>query len=335
MQELLSLTVSSTPTRFNYNDQQQIPGSVTLGQLGSNSALAVVHDRGYREGWGQLSHDDSHEIPSSRSKLVSPGTFSIVASGFGQRASPAMEHRALTGNDSTGVGSTAHRLRRVQAQKMTQSGTQTHRREPKWIVPRSKAPEDPTVLLGQKKSDKKHGSPITSLSLSAAHAANFYFSISPPFAVHRLISRWMNMLHRRGLLWSKTQEAAPTPSFKSRQSLNLVLSSHSPESPLGGDDVVEQPLATNSVNVRDIDGQTALLWAAKKGQLPPKEIHPPKEIMFKFTSSTGFPYFQIAHPRFQVSFAHSTSSASSIICGLLNKHICPADVERLLFHPRT
>lgn len=37
---------------------------------------------------------------------------------------------------------------------------------------------------------------------------------------------------------------------------------------ISGDDVVEQLLATDSVNVRDIDSQTALLWAAKKGQLP-------------------------------------------------------------------
>jgi ankyrin repeat protein len=38
-------------------------------------------------------------------------------------------------------------------------------------------------------------------------------------------------------------------------------------SPISGYDDVDQLLATNSVNVRDVDGQTILLCAAKKGQL--------------------------------------------------------------------
>lgn len=120
----------------------------------SNSALVVVHDRGYREGCGQLSQDDSHEIPRSGSKLVSPNTFGIVASGFGESASPTMEHRAPTGNDSTGVGSTAPPAAKVQAQKMTQSGTQTHRREPKWIVPRSRPQKTPRFCWDR--SDSSH-----------------------------------------------------------------------------------------------------------------------------------------------------------------------------------
>jgi ankyrin repeat protein len=36
---------------------------------------------------------------------------------------------------------------------------------------------------------------------------------------------------------------------------------------ISGDDLVEQLLATDTIIVRDGDGQTALLWAAKKGQL--------------------------------------------------------------------
>lgn len=38
-------------------------------------------------------------------------------------------------------------------------------------------------------------------------------------------------------------------------------------SPINSHDVVDQLLATNSVNVRDLDGHAVLLWAAKKGQL--------------------------------------------------------------------
>jgi ankyrin repeat protein len=37
---------------------------------------------------------------------------------------------------------------------------------------------------------------------------------------------------------------------------------------ISGHGVVDQLLATNSVNVRDTDGETVLLWAAKKGRLP-------------------------------------------------------------------
>jgi ankyrin repeat protein len=37
---------------------------------------------------------------------------------------------------------------------------------------------------------------------------------------------------------------------------------------ISGHDLVEQLLATNTINARDGDGQTVLLWAAKKGQLP-------------------------------------------------------------------
>jgi hypothetical protein len=34
---------------------------------------------------------------------------------------------------------------------------------------------------------------------------------------------------------------------------------------ISGDDLVEQLIATNTINIRDGDGQTALLLAAKKG----------------------------------------------------------------------
>jgi hypothetical protein len=76
----------------------------------SNSAL-VAHDRGYREGGGQLSQDESHEVSGWRSKSVSPDTSGIAAGSFEQstrEASPAAEHRTLTRNETlTGAASTA------------------------------------------------------------------------------------------------------------------------------------------------------------------------------------------------------------------------------------
>jgi hypothetical protein len=36
---------------------------------------------------------------------------------------------------------------------------------------------------------------------------------------------------------------------------------------ISGDEVVEQLIATNSVDMRDADGETAPFWAAKKGKL--------------------------------------------------------------------
>jgi hypothetical protein len=111
----------------------------------------VVHDRGYREGCGQLSQDDSHEISSSGSKLVSPNTFGIVASSFGESASPAMGHRAPTGNDSTGVGSTAPPAAKGSSSENDPVRDSNTQERAKVDCSEIKAPEDPTVLLGQKR----------------------------------------------------------------------------------------------------------------------------------------------------------------------------------------